>query len=67
VPDANAPAASGTALAAAPASVVTSTRACIPGSTQACVGPGACSGGQACSSDGSGFGPCDCGGAKPAP
>jgi hypothetical protein len=63
--DANAPAASATAPA--PAAVVTSTRACIPGSTQACVGPGACSGGQACASDGSGFGPCDCGGAKSAP
>ena len=37
-------------------------RACVPGSTQACVGPAACSGGQACLADGSGFGPCDCGG-----
>jgi hypothetical protein len=36
-------------------------RACVPGATQACVGPGACSGGQACLNDGSGFGPCDCG------
>lgn len=34
---------------------------CIPGATQACVGPGGCQGGQACVSDGSGFGPCDCG------
>lgn len=34
---------------------------CVPGSTQQCVGPGACSGGQACLPDGSGFGPCDCG------
>jgi hypothetical protein len=36
-------------------------RACVPGTTQACVGPAACSGGQACLSDGSGFAPCDCG------
>jgi hypothetical protein len=36
-------------------------RACIPGATQACVGLGACAGGQACLPDGAGFGPCDCG------
>jgi hypothetical protein len=36
-------------------------RACVPGATQACVGPAACTGGQACVADGSGFGPCDCG------
>ena len=35
--------------------------ACTPGATQACVGPGACAGGQACLSDGTRFGPCDCG------
>jgi hypothetical protein len=35
--------------------------ACVRGTTQACVGPAACSGGQACLNDGSGFGPCDCG------
>jgi hypothetical protein len=34
---------------------------CIPGATQACVGPAGCSGGQACLSDGSALGPCDCG------
>ena len=39
---------------------------CVPGATQACVGPGGCSGGQACRADGAGFGSCDCGGAKPA-
>lgn len=39
-------------------------RACVPGSTQACVGPGGCSGGQACSADGSHFEPCDCGNAN---
>jgi hypothetical protein len=36
---------------------------CVPGATQACVGPGACTGGQACLPDGSGFGPCNCGAA----
>jgi hypothetical protein len=40
-------------------------RACFPGSTQACVGPGGCAGGQACLSDSSAFGPCDCGAATP--
>lgn len=35
--------------------------ACVAGSTQACVGPGGCAGGQACLPDGSGFGECDCG------
>jgi hypothetical protein len=40
--------------------------ACTPGSTQRCVGAAACSGGQACLADGSGFGACDCGTA-PAP
>ncbi len=33
---------------------------CTPGSTQRCVGPGACSGGQACLPDGSGYAACDC-------
>jgi hypothetical protein len=36
-------------------------RACVPGTTQVCVGPGACSGGQGCLADGSGFSACDCG------
>jgi len=35
--------------------------ACIPGATQACVGPGGCSGGQVCRPDGTGYGGCDCG------
>jgi|GEM_PF-1600735 len=35
--------------------------ACIPGATQACLGPGACSGAQLCSANGSGFGACNCG------
>lgn len=39
-------------------------RICIPGSTQTCVGPGACVGGQVCEADGLAWGPCDCG---PAP
>jgi len=34
---------------------------CTPGETQACVGPGSCEGGQYCLTDGSGWGPCDCG------
>ena len=34
---------------------------CTPGSTQVCVGPAACRGGQVCLADGSAFGPCDCG------
>jgi hypothetical protein len=34
---------------------------CTPGSTQRCVGPGACAGGQACLADGSGYAACDCG------
>lgn len=37
-------------------------KVCIPGTTQACLGPGACSGAQACLESGTGFGPCDCGG-----
>jgi len=42
------------APAPAPASV------CVPGATHACVGPGGCSGGQACSTDGTHFEACDC-------
>jgi hypothetical protein len=45
-----------------PPSPPASPRACVPGVTQACVGPGGCGGGQACSADGTGFGACDCGG-----
>jgi hypothetical protein len=44
----------------APASV------CAPGATQACIGAGACHGGQACKADGSGYEPCDCGSSAPA-
>jgi hypothetical protein len=40
---------------------------CVPGATQACLGPAGCQGGQACRPDGSGFGACDCGTAKASP
>ena len=56
--------------ASPPAAIAVPARACTPGASQACVGPGACQGGQACLTDGSAFGPCDCGGARlppPAP
>ena len=36
-------------------------RVCVPGSSQACTGPAGCSGGQACSEDGTHFHACDCG------
>ncbi len=45
-------------------------RVCDPGSTQTCVGPGACQGGQSCNSDGSSWNACECvdaGGAGGAP
>jgi len=35
---------------------------CVPGSTQACVGPAGCAGGQACNATGTGYDPCNCGG-----
>jgi hypothetical protein len=38
---------------------------CTPGSSQACVGPGGCAGGQACLGDGTGYDRCDCGGPPP--
>jgi hypothetical protein len=34
---------------------------CTPGTTQSCLGPGACAGAQSCRTDGVGFMPCDCG------
>ena len=57
--------------AAAPATsdaagAVPKSSACVPGATQACVGPGACRGGQQCLASGAAFGPCDCGTATPA-
>jgi hypothetical protein len=45
-----------------PASTAPAPRTCVPGATQACVGPAACKGGQQCLPDGAAFGPCDCGG-----
>src|SRR6185436_14658732 len=38
-------------------------RVCNPGDTRTCVGIGACTGGQACLADGTGYGTCGCGGA----
>ncbi len=40
---------------------------CTPGTTQRCVGKGACDGGQSCLPDGSGFGACECADPAPAP
>ncbi|MEZ4219313.1 MAG: SUMF1/EgtB/PvdO family nonheme iron enzyme [Polyangiaceae bacterium] len=37
-------------------------KACVPGDSKACTGPGPCSGHQVCTADGSGFAPCQCGG-----
>jgi hypothetical protein len=34
---------------------------CVPGGTQACLGPGQCAGAQSCNSSGSMWGACDCG------
>lgn len=42
-----------------------SARICVPGSTQKCVGPAACEGGQVCLPDGGGYGACDCGAGGP--
>jgi hypothetical protein len=42
-------------------------RVCVPGATQACLGPGACPGAQACREDASAFLPCDCGTGPNAP
>jgi hypothetical protein len=39
----------------------TNNSVCRPGETQKCFGAGACAGGQSCTPDGAGFGPCDCG------
>jgi len=39
--------------------------ACVPGETQACLGPGACRGAQFCLKNASGYSPCDCGGSEP--
>jgi hypothetical protein len=50
-----------------PTPAASAERACVPGSTQRCVGVGACEGGQACLADGSGYGPCECAPGEPAP
>jgi hypothetical protein len=42
-------------------------RSCAIGETRACIGAGACKGGQTCLADGSGFGSCDCGPAAAPP
>lgn len=55
------------APAAAQSAPPTSTRACVPGSSQACVGPGGCRGGQVCAADGASYAPCDCGTAPASP
>jgi hypothetical protein len=47
----------------APAPLAAPGARCFPGSTQACLGPGACQGAQTCREDGARFGACDCGGA----
>ena len=39
---------------------VPSKRICVPGSTQRCVGPGACVGGQSCLPSGAGWSTCEC-------
>jgi hypothetical protein len=36
-------------------------KVCIPGATQACLGPGACHGAQPCLENGEAYGACDCG------
>ena len=41
--------------------------ACVPGSSQACIGPAGCTGGQACSADGTRYDPCNCGTAPATP
>ncbi len=49
----------------APAPAAKPAPVCVPGATQACVGPAGCSGGQTCAADGSHFEACDCGSPKP--
>ena len=59
-----APVASITPPAPPASAVAIAARVCIPGATQACLGPGACQGAQACRNDATGFLPCDCGAAE---
>jgi hypothetical protein len=60
-PTSPAPAPVPTPALAPAAPVKAPTSACIPGATQACVGPAGCSGGQTCAADGAHFEACDCG------
>ena len=57
--------------ATAPAPIVPVTKppapACVPGATQACIGPAGCNGGQACANDGTRYEPCNCGQPTTAP
>jgi hypothetical protein len=63
-PEASAEASDGATVVDAATSTKTdsghATSACVPGQSIGCIGPGGCSTNQVCSSDGSGFGPCDC-------
>jgi hypothetical protein len=45
--------------------LASSTPTCFPGTTQACLGPGACNGAQTCAPNGTHFGACDCGSGVP--
>jgi hypothetical protein len=49
------------AAEAPPVASTSAERVCVPGVTQACLGPGACSGAQACLPNGTAYGQCDCG------
>jgi hypothetical protein len=52
-------------VASAQPAPVAAAPACFPGTTQACLGAGACKGAQTCASDGTRFGACDCGSGVP--
>jgi len=52
-------------VASSPPVPVAKAQACFPGTTQACLGAGACKGAQTCASDGTRFGACDCGSGVP--
>ena len=47
----------------APAKPAEPPAVCVPGTTQECMGPGACRGAQSCLADRTGFSNCDCGSA----
>jgi hypothetical protein len=50
-----------TVVSAAPPPAPKPAPACVPGASQACVGPAGCTGGQTCAQDGTHFEACDCG------